>query len=285
MSPLYASGPIEKAGGPRLLLDLSTSLAWRGRHPVEIVRAEREIAARLLNDRDLCVVPVVYHDYHLRALEPALARNLVSSALALAPPSVSTRGSDPRLDLPNISPDAASNKGHIARLIQPAAKIARQLARLLLAAVPERSREEVRQSLIHARQAMRQLLYTSADAPLPTGTRKPTTVLLEEPIPDLTLIVYPQKTDVLFLSGLGWDVLDWQRLSVLRAESGMRIVSMIYDLVPIRFPAFLRSCRIIFRITFSTLSTIATLSSAFQNVLNRTLSSLSLKTAGPRSRQ
>jgi hypothetical protein len=52
-------------------------------------------------------------------------------------------------------------------------------------------------------------------------------------------VVHPRPTDVLFLGGLSWDVIDWWRLSSLRQESGMRIVSMVYDLIPIKFPEFL----------------------------------------------
>ena len=59
------------------------------------------------------------------------------------------------------------------------------------------------------------------------------------PGPDLGLVVHPERTDVLFLGGLGWDVIDWRRLSLLRAASGMRIVSVMYDLIPIKFPEFL----------------------------------------------
>ncbi len=54
----------------RILFDISTSLAWRGAHAVGIVRTERELAARLLDDPDLAVLPVVFHDYALRGTGP-----------------------------------------------------------------------------------------------------------------------------------------------------------------------------------------------------------------------
>ena len=52
------------------LFDVSTSLAWRGAHAVGIVRTERELVARLLDDPDLAVLPVVFHGGTLRVLEP-----------------------------------------------------------------------------------------------------------------------------------------------------------------------------------------------------------------------
>jgi glycosyltransferase involved in cell wall biosynthesis len=56
---------------------------------------------------------------------------------------------------------------------------------------------------------------------------------------NLGIVVYPQATDVLFLCGLGWDVIDWRHLSSLRLASGLRIISVMYDLIPIKFPEFL----------------------------------------------
>ena len=157
-----------KVQRPRLLFDLSTSLAWHGKHANGIVRTEREIAARLLRSTQLCVIPVVYHDHSLRALEPEFARRLVTSVPA-----------------------------------SPA------------------------------------LMYPPPELSSLTKPRAPTKVVVsDEPCPDLTLVVHPQRTDILFLGGLGWDVIDWRCLSSLREKNGMRVVSMVYDLVPIKFPEF-----------------------------------------------
>jgi glycosyltransferase involved in cell wall biosynthesis len=60
-----------------------------------------------------------------------------------------------------------------------------------------------------------------------------------EPPLDLSLIVYPQQHDLLFCSGLSWDVIDWEILEALREGSGLRLVSMLYDLIPVKFPEML----------------------------------------------
>jgi hypothetical protein len=75
-----AGFPWRAAAPPRVLLDLSTSLAWRGGHAVGIVQTERELARHLMGDASLCTGPVVYHDNAFRALEPDLARALIDPA-------------------------------------------------------------------------------------------------------------------------------------------------------------------------------------------------------------
>ena len=227
-----AASRTKDAGRPRLLMDLSTSLAWRGQHAVGIVRTEREIAVRLLDSHDLCVVPVVYHDGHFRAIDPDFARDLISAVV----------GGDTK-PAGAISPtDAEMHRPWLAWAVGPAAAFARLAARSILAAVPRASREEVRLSLIYARQAVRHLMYrrgetaAGADATEHAVTGAP---LADGAEPDLSLIVHPEPTDVLFLGGLGWDVTDWRRLSSLRAATGVRVVSVMYDLIPVKFPEFL----------------------------------------------
>jgi glycosyltransferase involved in cell wall biosynthesis len=225
---------------PRLLLDLSTSLAWSGRHAVGIVRTERELAVRLLDDPDLCVIPVVYHNNALRALEPEFARGLVSPEPAL-PVVPASNGIKPKPRF-NI---AASKVGRLRlpSVIRPMARLARMAARGFIGFVPRRSREEARLSLIHARQAFRQLAY-GHDSFRPSLTpaaseEQNRRIAIDQEEPNLHIVVYPQSTDILFLCGLGWDVIDWRRLSSLRQESGLRVVSVIYDLIPVKFPEFL----------------------------------------------
>ena len=67
----------------RIFIDVGTSLAWRDRPAVGIVRAEREILARLLDDPNLAVIPVVIHDGTFRAIDPQLARSLAAPIRAL----------------------------------------------------------------------------------------------------------------------------------------------------------------------------------------------------------
>jgi glycosyltransferase involved in cell wall biosynthesis len=226
-----------KAQPPRLLLDLSTSLAWQGKHAVGIVRAEREIAVRLLDCAELCVIPVVYRDHQLRAVEPEFARRLVTAtperAEAQAPGDAAPGGGA------QSGADPGNARSLLRRIIGPVAGLARLIARNLVLLVPERSREEARLSLIYARQALRHLLYRPV-AQAPAAAVAPAEpVAANDPGPDLALVVHPGPADILFLGGLGWDVIDWRRLSSLRGANGMRIVSVMYDLIPIKFPEFL----------------------------------------------
>jgi glycosyltransferase involved in cell wall biosynthesis len=42
----------------------------------------------------------------------------------------------------------------------------------------------------------------------------------------------------LFICGLSWDVLNWPSISALREDTGLRIVSVMYDLIPIKYPEY-----------------------------------------------
>jgi FkbM family methyltransferase len=139
-------------GHGRVLLDLSTSLAWRGVHAVGIVRTERELGIRLLGDPELAVLPVVFHGSALRLLDRDFARGILTERTV-----------------------TSSAAGAIASTDQ-------------------------------------------------TET------------PDLSLVVYPRHGDILFCAGLGWDVIDWAVVESLRHACNLRLVSVLYDLIPVKFP-------------------------------------------------
>jgi FkbM family methyltransferase len=219
--------------GGRVLFDISTSLAWRGAHAVGIVRTERELATRLLDDPDLTILPVVFRDKALRVVEPDLARSIVRGE---------PQRSKKEAELPSAAFAAPRSvrRPFRARMIASAARSLRACARVGLRAVPASSREEVRQALIHARQAVRNQIYTPrslgpAVAPQPASPHIQST----EQSPDLSLVVYPDENDVLFSGGLGWDVVDWDLIGTLRQACNLRMVSMLYDLIPVKFPAML----------------------------------------------
>jgi glycosyltransferase involved in cell wall biosynthesis len=46
----------------------------------------------------------------------------------------------------------------------------------------------------------------------------------------------PKRGDLLFISGLGWEVFDYKILSLLKKKTDMKIASFIYDLIPVLFP-------------------------------------------------
>src|SRR5439155_8055187 len=68
------------ADGARILLDLTTAYVWRGRRAVGIVRTEREIGLRLLDDPSLCVLPFIFHGGTMRAIEVDFARFLLTES-------------------------------------------------------------------------------------------------------------------------------------------------------------------------------------------------------------
>ena len=107
----------------RVLLDLTTAYVWRGQKAVGIVRTEREIGLRLLDDRSLSILPFIFHGGSMRAVDLAFARLLL------------TEGDAPS----EVVPPPAAGRSMLARLIRPAAMTARFLTRTGLRAVPDRA--------------------------------------------------------------------------------------------------------------------------------------------------
>jgi len=220
----------------RILLDLSTSLAWRGKHAVGIVRTEREIAVRLLNDSTIDVVPVVFHQGSLRALDPALALELVSTAAAPAPCPALTAEAARKTERQSSRATFRSLHSVQQRLLRVTfatmARAAKAAAKYVIRNVPPAARSELRQSLIFGRQAIRNILYKP-------NPYKPHANGAKNPALDLSLIVHPNKNDVLFIGGLGWDVVDCAALSSIKARSRLKVANIVYDLIPTKHPELL----------------------------------------------
>src|SRR5437870_697224 len=90
----------------RILLDLTTAYAWRGEKAVGIVRTEREVCLRLLEDRSLCILPFIFHGGSMRAVDVEFAHRLLTENEA-SPGAV------------QVGPPPASSPSTVARLIRP----------------------------------------------------------------------------------------------------------------------------------------------------------------------
>lgn len=232
--------------GARLLLDLTTAYIWRGRRAVGIIRTEREIAIRLLRDPSLTVLPFIFHGGKLRALDPGFALSMLTES----PPLTS---SFPE----GVSPVASTidvNRGRHGIAVPPVrvrfrrsvTSAARACARAILRRLPERARDDVALSMVHFRSAVRQMVYSraggAAGPPPPSDAvmrYSPSTLGLPPagPVqPDLSLVVHPRSGDILFTCGLGWSDFDWELIANLRESQQIRVVCMVYDIIPILYP-------------------------------------------------
>ncbi|WP_156936655.1 glycosyltransferase family 1 protein [Chelativorans sp. J32] len=213
--------PMPNLNRRRILLDLSTSLQWRGKHAVGIVRTEREIAKRLLVDPDLDVLPVIFNAGRFLALDPVLAEELITVDDRTEPQAI-----------PEVVPKPLQKNRTVSplRLLGAAARF---IARTLVELVPAGGREDFRLALVHLREVVRKILYGSPKSDDPQAAP-----VAERPI-DLRFVVDPSDNDVLFLGGLGWDVIDCRSVAAIKRQSGMKVVSIMYDLIPTKMPHFL----------------------------------------------
>jgi glycosyltransferase involved in cell wall biosynthesis len=248
---------IESGDGnkPRILIDLTTSWHWKGKHAVGILRTEREIARRLIDNPVLQTLPVVFHENAFRAISDEYARSLFDIVDEPKPVPVTVPAvTEPAV--PELAPAAVtaakSSRPIVAMCLRPFGFLARWLARTFVRSLPVAISEEVRLTLVHGRQACRNLIYPPlppiAYDPAPHFTRLPETKIVAvrskaagkaaEEVLDLSLVVHPGAQDVLFVCGLSWDVLNWPRIAEMRQELGLRIVGVMYDLIPIKHPEF-----------------------------------------------
>jgi glycosyltransferase involved in cell wall biosynthesis len=172
-------------------------------------------------------LPIVFHENAFRLLSEGYARSLLTTT---EEPNASDAAE-------GASPEGSTDQQRVnvlARCLRPFAIVARKTARWGLRLFPASVSEELRLMLIHARQAFRNLAYRPArrlTAPFDPQREA-------DDILDLSLVVHPTARDVLFVCGLSWDVLNWPTIAELRQDTGLRIVSVMYDLIPIKFPEF-----------------------------------------------
>lgn len=229
---------LQPTGGaaPRILIDLTTSWHWKGKHAVGILRTEREIARRLMGNEALQTLPVVFHENAFRVIPREYARGLLETPDEAAPAEAAAQaGAAPSAASPGPAEPQPVRAPFLTRCIRPFMSVARRLVRGGLKLFPGAVAEEVRLSLIHGRQAFRNLLYRPAPSapPVPPEVKR----RAEEPL-DLNILIYPGASDVLFVCGLSWDVLNWPIIAEVRRNTGLRIVSVMYDLIPVKFPEF-----------------------------------------------
>ena len=229
----------------RVLLDLTTARNWRGRKAVGIIRTEREIALRLLRDPSLTVLPFVFHDGRMHAVDPAFAQSMLTDC-ATPVATEDQAGTDARPQPPGSG---------LASIIRPFAAQARLCVRAALRSMPERAREDVALALIHLRAAVRHLIYQPRSAaPQPSMPAAVTSGRSDRPLhPDLSLVIHPRPGDVLFTCGLGWNDFDWSLIATLKARRRLRVVCMVYDLIPILFPAWIPANRDVYLAHFLSL--------------------------------
>lgn len=218
---------------PRVLIDLTTSWHWKGKHAVGILRTEREIARRLMDNAAIHTLPVVFHDNAFRALSEGYARSLLATPDESKPAQASARqGADA------ASRETAPPTHLLGRLMRPFARAARKTVRWGIKRLPAAVAEELRPALIHARQAFRYLVYPPLPVTTPRLGSGHKAERKTEEVLDLSLVVHPNASDVLFICGLSWDVLNWPIIAEMRQDTGLRIVSVMYDLIPIKYPEY-----------------------------------------------
>jgi glycosyltransferase involved in cell wall biosynthesis len=59
---------------------------------------------------------------------------------------------------------------------------------------------------------------------------------LPSELASISHVLEPQKNDILFTCGLGWEVFNFELLSIIKEKFCIKIVTVIYDLIPVLFP-------------------------------------------------
>ena len=128
------------------------------------------------------------------------------------------------------APPQVEGRGWLALLLRPFALIARSIVRGLLKLLPLHVRHDASQCLVMARQVRPRACCARPHvqpATAPAAAASAPAIQQTE----LPLIVHPAVTDILFLAGLHWDVVNWQRIarSSRARTAGLRVVSVMWQ--------------------------------------------------------
>jgi glycosyltransferase involved in cell wall biosynthesis len=217
----------------RVVLDLSTSLAWR-RPPVGIVRAERKFAAFLLQQPRVAVGFCRFDRASRTHVEVPI--DVVRRCLGLVGDDVPVVDPSPSVD--DVAAVVATNgdRPPLRRRAREsmAAAVHRGIARLPTevqadAAIVVRSGAMFVKGLYWmALRTWRHRVTASA----PRGVPEPPAA----PPPDAGIPLRLDRDDVYVSMGLDWEYNDLAALCELKRRQGFRSVLYCYDLIPVRFP-------------------------------------------------
>jgi len=216
-----------------------------GESPIGISRAEGEIAYRLLQSSDLNAIPVVFrNDGALLALSSENAARIFSTkAIELDPSPHCTTSLEELAPSPAIPPIATGLRQRITAGLRSATRTG-------ISRLPASVREDVRIILIHARQIARTATYRNArstitqlrvpESPIKVPDRTPSniSVLRDEILPTLRLVVYPRAGDVLWTAGLYSRFVPLRAIGEMRGHAGLLVVTTCYDLISATHPQF-----------------------------------------------
>ena len=185
--PTFDNGTVGAAdeSRPRVFIDLSTSLSLFGQLAIGILRTEREIARRLLEEPRIVAIPIVFSGGRLVALDRDDALRLVGrpSAPETSVAKLREIGADP------IVPAAVPEPAPMAQPTwqqMPIRAGLRMLARHAVAAMPAPVREDLRLVLIHSREIARKTLR-APKVPAPDGKTASPTAVGTDPVAPLAV--------------------------------------------------------------------------------------------------
>jgi glycosyltransferase involved in cell wall biosynthesis len=205
---------------PRHFIDLTTSLYLVGQPPLGILRTEREIAKRLLNDPRLMSIPVAFWSNQLFVLEHEDADLVLQ---------------DYSPNLPANAPEPTGSRGLLSAL----KSIIRTVARGLIWMAPTYSREDLHWTMFFTMRLLRTIRNRAANPPVDFLSNKnrleagPPNDVRNRILSQLSIAVRLGERDILWTCGnclpLRW-VAEQKRLS------RFRVVAMAHDIIRVRYP-------------------------------------------------
>ena len=214
--------------GPRVFVDVTTSLMLAGQTRIGISRVEGELARRLISTSQFNAIPVVFRpDGLIMALSPEQADRIFNATpIFEVQPSA-----DMSLSMGPGEPGSAL--GARVRLVMTGA--VRRVSRAAIARMPASVRDDVRAILIHMRQIARSVLYRDKAPDIPAP---PSTPLRDEILPGLRAIVHPRHGDVLWTAGLYSNFVPLRTIAEIRKRTGLRVATTCYDLIRVTYPQY-----------------------------------------------
>jgi glycosyltransferase involved in cell wall biosynthesis len=227
----------------RILVDVSGHFSPTGSPRNAIVRIERELARRLLDDPSLNTLPILFGpsgvifavdrqhaldvlNHREQRTEPQQIQAIEAVAGAASAPQYSFR----------------------RRALRSGLGMATVAGRRVISRAPEHARSDIRQSLLHARNALVAIVRAPRPqqvqelAPPPEQPEPAPVACAIKPVPAkrpaLSTVVHPSRRDIVWTCGPAVESVPLRQIAEAKRASHFRLASICYDMYTVRQAAW-----------------------------------------------
>src|SRR5260221_579956 len=227
----------------RILVDVSGHFSPTGPPRNAIMRIERELARRLLDDPSLSTLPILFGPAGvIFAMDRQHALDVLNHRVQ-RPQLQQIHAVEPVTEAATAPPYSFQR-----RALRSGLGIATVAGRRVISRAPEHARSDIRQSLLHARNALVAMMHAPRShqvqelAPPPAQPQPaPVASAIDSAPakrPALSTVVHPSRRDIVWTCGPAVESVPLRQLAEAKRASHFRLASICYDMYTVRQAAW-----------------------------------------------